>query len=66
MISKLRDARLLQGYRGKPKADIDALAEALVNFSQLAGCSRVEEMELNPVLALPTGVAAVDALLRLS
>lgn len=66
MINKLRGRKLLYGYRGKANADVDALANTLVKFSQLAACARVREMELNPVLALPHGVAAVDALLVLS
>jgi len=66
MIDSLRGARLLNGYRGKPAADIDALCRALAQFSRLAECERVAEMELNPVLALPDGVTAVDALLRLT
>jgi acyl-CoA synthetase (NDP forming) len=66
MIDELRGVKLLHGYRGAPRADIESIAVGLVQFSQLAECEQIEVMELNPVLALPDGIAAVDALLRLA
>jgi acetyltransferase len=58
--------KLLRGFRGKPAADIEALAEALVRVSQLAVHleGRLDELDLNPVMVLPAGrgVRAVDAL----
>ncbi len=65
----VREVRLLQtvaGLRGKPRGDLDALARAIVNLSQLALRPelRIREAEVNPlmVLAEGQGVLAVDAL----
>jgi acetate---CoA ligase (ADP-forming) len=69
MIGEVKGARLLQGFRGRPAADIDALAETLVRVSELAAAlgQRLAELDLNPVMVLPQGqgVKAVDALLVL-
>ena len=66
MIGAVKGARLLQGFRGAPPCDLDALADALVRVSQMA--VRLEgslaELDINPLMALPAGqgVRAVDAL----
>jgi acetyltransferase len=66
MISEVKGARLLQGFRGNPPADIDALAEVLVQVSHLAANleGHIAELDINPLLVLPAGqgVKAVDAL----
>lgn len=55
---------LLDGFRGRAKADIDALAAAIVAFSQMAAQmgDRLAEAEINPVFVLPQGqgVRAAD------
>ena len=67
MIDEVKGAKLLRGFRGRPVADIDALADAMVRVSQLAAAlgSRLAELDINPVMVLPqgAGVKAVDALL---
>ena len=58
---------LLDGARGTPKADVDALADVISRLSWLgvdAG-SRLLELDLNPVLVDEHGVTAVDASARL-
>ncbi len=66
MISEVKGARLLKGFRGSPPADIDALADTLVHVSHLAVNleGQVTELDINPLLVLPAGqgVKAVDAL----
>lgn len=66
MIAALVSAPLLDGFRGAPKADIDALALLLAQVSQLAAGLRdsVAEIEINPVIVHPAGEGAtiVDAL----
>ena len=65
MIAEVKGARLLQGFRGLPAADVDALAETLVRVShlgtQLEG--RLAELDINPLMVLPVGqgVKAADA-----
>lgn len=69
MIGEVKGAKLLRGFRGKPPADIDALADALVSISQLAVQleGQLSELDVNPLVVLPEGrgVKALDALLVL-
>jgi acyl-CoA synthetase (NDP forming) len=68
MIAELRSLVALSGYRGKPKGDLDALAQAIVALSQLANDPSVVEAEINPLMLLPQGqgVVAADALVKLA
>jgi succinyl-CoA synthetase beta subunit len=56
----------LKGFRGKPRADVNALADVLVRVSQMAVQleGRLAELDVNPLMVLPEGqgVKAVDAL----
>jgi succinyl-CoA synthetase beta subunit len=69
MIASLRSAPLLRGFRGRPRYDVDALARAIVAFSDmiLDLGSRVSEAEINPLFVLPDGrgVRAGDGLVIL-
>ena len=67
MIRGLRAAPLLLGARGKPAADIAALAAMLATLSQwaVAAGDRLRSVDLNPVLALPEGAWALDAVIEL-
>ncbi|AWV04847.1 hypothetical protein DM992_36705 [Burkholderia sp. JP2-270] len=64
MIRELRTWPLLDGYRGRPRADVDALAAALVAFSRmvLQLGERLVEAEINPLFVLDSGrgVRAAD------
>jgi acetyltransferase len=66
MVNQVKGARLLQGFRGRPKADVDALADVLVRVSHLAVNleGKLAELDINPLMVLPAGqgVKAVDAL----
>ena len=63
-IEKLKIRPLLDGARGRPAVDIDALAETLSRFSALVSELRnsVKEIDVNPLIAGPNGCIAVDAL----
>ncbi|MEZ5853962.1 MAG: acetate--CoA ligase family protein [Hyphomicrobiaceae bacterium] len=69
MIGELRAAKLFDGYRGKPAADKDALAQMLVDVSRMAAGlgDRLKEMDINPVFVgdKGQGVRAADALVVL-
>ena len=55
----------MQGFRGKPAADVDALARAAVRFGDMFLATQdVSEFEINPVIVRPQGqgLSAVDAL----
>lgn len=66
-ILGLKGARLLTGYRGKPAADLEALAGFVAAFSEVAMTlgDRIESVDLNPVLCSPTGVTLADARIML-
>jgi len=62
MMRQTRVWRLLQGYRDRPAADLDAIAAALVRLSYLvARHPEIRELDINPLLADETGVIALDA-----
>lgn len=66
MISETRISRMLQGWRGAPPADVDALADAICALSSLSfGPEPAPDVEVNPlrVLAKGEGVLALDALI---
>ena len=64
-LKTLRLWPLLDGYRGRLKADVAALAGIALRLGALmAGDDRLEEIEINPVLLRETGAVAVDALVR--
>jgi len=71
MISEVNMLKTVTGMRGKEKGDLEALAQAIANLSQLAVRPElaVLEAEVNPLMVMPEGqgVQAVDALvLRMS
>ncbi|MFP6741299.1 MAG: acetate--CoA ligase family protein [Alphaproteobacteria bacterium] len=64
LIDRLTIRKLLDGVRGKPAANVDAVAEALARFSVLAAAlgDAIDEIDVNPIIAGPDGCRAVDAL----
>jgi acyl-CoA synthetase (NDP forming) len=65
MLDGLRARRILDGARGMPPADIDALIDCIVRLSWLAHDhgSVIRELDVNPLTVLPQGARVVDALL---
>ncbi len=63
MIRSIRGAPLLLGARGRPPADIGALAEMLARLSVFAAQAgeRLRSVDLNPVFAMPEGKGAFAA-----
>ncbi len=67
MWRSLRAAPLLTGYRGGPAVDTAAVENLLLRLGRLAEeLPEVAELDLNPVMAGPHGVVAVDVKLRLA
>jgi acetyl coenzyme A synthetase (ADP forming)-like protein len=65
MLRSLATFPLLEGYRGAPAADVAAVEDVLLRVSALVEThAEVAEMDLNPVIAGPAGVAVVDARIR--
>jgi acyl-CoA synthetase (NDP forming) len=69
LLRETRGARLLDGYRGQPGADIEALREVVLRVSRLAeDIHEIRELDLNPVIALTPGQGCriVDARIRVA
>jgi len=70
MAQDLKTWPLLDGFRGRPKADVEALVDAIVAFSGMAARlgERLVEAEINPVFVLPQGqgVRAADGVVVLA
>ena len=68
MIRTLRGAPLLLGARGRPAVDMAALAAMLSRLSAFAAAAgpRLRSVDLNPVLAMPDGAYAVDAVVEIN
>jgi acyl-CoA synthetase (NDP forming) len=65
MVDRLRIRPLLDGFRGSPPADVEALVDVVVAVSHLAH-ERGDELaalDLNPVIVSPEGAVAVDVLM---
>jgi acetyltransferase len=66
LMERTRVFRLLQGYRGRKPADLDAIALTLVKLSQLvADQADIAELDINPLVADEAGVIALDARIAL-
>jgi hypothetical protein len=65
MLDRLKVRPLLDGVRGSPPANVDAVVEALTGLSWLANDlgDFIEALDVNPLIAGPDGCVAVDALL---
>jgi acyl-CoA synthetase (NDP forming) len=67
LIHELRGSKILEGIRGQPAADLDALVDVLIDVSSLMSQhSAISQLDLNPVIAYPDGVCAVDTRIVLS
>ncbi len=67
LVTAVRMAPLLDGYRGSPACDIDALVQLLLRVGRLAdNHPELVTLTLNPVVALPRGLAVLDAKARIA
>ena len=66
MLQSLKSFKLLNGYRGNPPADIEALTDMMVKISDFAYRKKdtLKELDMNPLFVYPKGegVAIADAL----
>ncbi len=61
-VEQTRIAKVLHGVRGQPAVDLPALDDVLVKFARLVQHERrIVELDINPLLAMPDGVVALDA-----
>ena len=62
MVRDIKGFAILEGVRGQPAADTDAIERIIMQVSEfIADHPEVEELDLNPVLAYADGAVAVDA-----
>lgn len=68
MIDEIRARRVLDGMRGAPAADIDALADAIATLSRFAAAhaDTIESLDLNPFVVMPRDAAGVDGMKALA
>jgi len=66
MLSGLRVARLLAGFRGQPPADLGAVTAAITGVSAIAAelGSALAALDVNPLICGPDGAVAVDVLVE--
>jgi succinyl-CoA synthetase beta subunit len=64
MVGEVRGLALLEGARGRPKADLRAIVDVIMKVQRLAVDlhDEVAELDINPLVALPHRAVALDAL----
>jgi hypothetical protein len=67
MLERTRAGALLSGYRGAKPADRESVLAAMLALSRLTNDlgDRIESIDINPLVALPDGAVALDALMVL-
>ena len=62
MIHEIKGFKILDGYRGNDKADLESLKKLLIKIADLAyKHDEISEMDLNPIFIYKDGLKAVDA-----
>lgn len=65
MLDEVRGIVRLRGYRGQPRADETSFRDALMRVAALiAACPEIQELDINPLNVLTSGVAALDVRIR--
>jgi acetyltransferase len=65
MLNEIRGVVRLRGYRGQPVADESSFRDALMRVAALiAACPEIQELDVNPLNVLTSGVAALDVRIR--
>ncbi|HEY9384554.1 MAG TPA: acetate--CoA ligase family protein, partial [Gemmatimonadales bacterium] len=66
-MGEIRGARLLNAVRGSPPADRLAVEDVLLRVARLVtDCPEIVELDVNPLMAMPTGAVAADARVMLA
>lgn len=62
MIQEIRGSHMLQGYRGQPVRDLEAIRNVILKIGALGErFEEIKEIDLNPIFAYEKGLCAVDA-----
>ena len=64
LVDSVKGSILLDGFRGGPKYDREALIEVLCRISEVAAqYPQIASMDVNPVLVMESGAVALDAVI---
>ena len=68
MIKEVKSLVTITGYRGLPEANVNIIANAIVNMSKFAFVKEIKEAEINPVIVKKEneGLVAVDCIIILN
>jgi succinyl-CoA synthetase beta subunit len=62
LVHELKGSKILEGFRGKPVADLDSIIRVLISVSDLMMMhNAINQLDLNPVIVYPDSVCAVDS-----
>lgn len=62
MVTEIKAYKLLEGYRGSPRADVDSIVNILTSTSKLiTDYPEIRELDLNPIMVYEKGAKTVDA-----
>lgn len=62
MLAEIEGIKMLQGYRGRPRCDVKAIIDIIMEISKLAlNYSVITEIDLNPIIVYEKGAVVVDA-----
>jgi acetyl-CoA synthetase (ADP-forming) len=62
MIKEIKAYKILEGARGHPKVDLDAIVEILISTSNMVmDCPEIKELDMNPILLYEDRAVIVDA-----
>jgi acetyl-CoA synthetase (ADP-forming) len=62
MLTEIEGIKMLQGYRGQPRCDVDSIIEIILQISRLAlDYPVIKGIDLNPILVYDKGALVVDA-----
>jgi hypothetical protein len=64
LMNETKGEKILNGFRGKPPLDINALADIIVSVSEVIATGHFRTIELNPVVLYPSGALVLDAKMR--
>ncbi len=66
MVREIKGATILNGYRGMPPIDLEAIVDVILKVSALMETyDEISELDINPLFGYADGIIAVDGLIIL-
>ena len=67
MLTEIQGIKMLQGYRGQPRCDVNSIIDIILQISRMAlDYPVIKEIDLNPILVYEKGALVVDAKMLLN